>query len=247
MIKGALIEVFNYKPLLLADFLELIKILMEEQLPPEVASSIGAGEPYVELRESYFRLLEVYERNPKLLETAEIVRRIKKLRHQLSHLNIRLKNSVMNYEGELLVAAKVVGHAARPFLQDIRRLHQAGLTGIAGELVIELRKPDLTPLVTLLELDSQLSIINQLQQECHELLTQRGDEKAFQKALGTATGARKILTKQLRFFFYLVLPAIYALNQGSEQALKIEAVAIKINGTLNTFRHLLPTREKASE
>jgi hypothetical protein len=232
------IEKINSRKLDLTNSFEMVDLIMKNPLTPADASTLGLGKPYHELRATYNRLVEIFKRNPAVLQTEELVVAIEKLRRKMSVFNTRLREMLADDDGTKLHAAKVVNNVAHPYLKDSGKTQQTALVANAKEMVDALQNTTNLPLITSIDLTVAVTEIKTLAHEADQLILLRGEEKAFQKDLGTASEVRKLLEKQLRFVFYSAIPVHYAEATG-ELATKFENTIIAINGILDTFRHLI--------
>jgi hypothetical protein len=167
-----------------------------------------------------------------------LVSAIEKLRRKRSLLNARLRELLADSEEEALHAAKVVNNIARPYLKNCNKTQQTALVVNAKEMADALQTAANLPLITVVDLVTAISDIKFIAHQADQLILSRSEEKAFKKAQGTATGMRKLLEKQLKFVLYSTIP-VYHLAATGALALQFEHTIIAINGTLDTFRHLL--------
>ena len=227
----------KFHDLRISEFFDLAEILFKGSLTPATAQTLGLGTPYNEMKASYEQLADVFRRNPAMLQTEKLVAAIVRIRRKMMLLKNTLREKLLDAKGERLENAKIINNVAHPYLKDISGDTQSALTANAMEMADALRTAGNLPKLTGLGLEEIVNDIATLAAEANELLLSRGEEKAFQKELGSATGARKILEKQLRFVLYSSIPVHYAEATGA-LAETFEHTITAINGTLEIFRHL---------
>jgi hypothetical protein len=238
MKKLPLVRSFPFDRLKLFNFFDLAVLLMEHALTALASSSIGLGHAYTALKKEYERLEDILKRNPALRQTEPINELMGQLRQALvtlkGHIQLALRET-----GTLLTAAKEVDFVSKSYLKQSYYTTQSGIAATARELVAELKKPATLEHVTTLGLLDKVNHINHLQQELNNLISARGEEMEYDKALGSATAARRDLEIELRNVLYTVLPALYQLAPNAEARTAIEEVAFHANGQIDAFRHLV--------
>jgi hypothetical protein len=245
MIKNWLVKLFRFSSLKLFNFFDLALLIMTHTLTPAVASAIGLGPAYTAMKRAYERLEDILKRNPSLLQTEPINLLVGQLRQALvtvrGYIQLALRET-----GALLESAKLVDHIASPYLKQSYYTTQSGIAAAAHELVSALKAPAMLEHTTALGLLEKVNAINLLQEQLNDLIDLRGEEVGYNKALGSATAARKELEAELRNVLYTVLPALYQLAPDSDKKKAIEAVVAHLNAQLEAFRHLLPSTGSGS-
>jgi hypothetical protein len=185
------------------------------------------------------KLFLVFQCNPMLLQTAEVVDIVRRLRCSLASFNHRLKGLLAISVGEELEEARIVEHAARPYLKKIYQYTQTAITAAGVEVTDELEKAAIWPLVVKFELDKDVENIKRLAHDLELLLVERGDKREYRKVAGSAGRVRVSVTRQLRNVLYTILPALYDLTEQQGVKTAIDDAAFHINSTLDSFRHLI--------
>ncbi|MDR3119426.1 MAG: DUF6261 family protein [Mediterranea sp.] len=231
------IRLFKFYELGLSDFFELVHIFFKYTLPPVLAQTLGLDRAYSETEESYEKLISIFQRNPTMLQTEELVTTIATIRRKMILFKGMLKDALAGAKGEEIKKAKLLENVARPYLKNTTRDTQPALAANAAEMADALCAPTNLPALTQFELKSFVEEIATLAYAAGKILYVRGEEKAFRKELGNATGIRRKIEKQLRFLFYSAIPVHYT-NATGALATTFEHTIVEINGTLDSFRHL---------
>ncbi|MDR3118953.1 MAG: DUF6261 family protein [Mediterranea sp.] len=227
----------RFQRLSLSEFLELLRLLFDHALPPALALLLGISKAYNEAKDSVDRLVEIFRRNPALLQTEKLVKIIAEVRRRMIALKVMLKGMLTYVGGERLDSLKAIENAAHPYLKDASRDTQTALVANAIEMTDALRTPANLPLLTQLELKTIVDEIATMAREAEKMLYARGEELAFRKDSGSATETRLKLEKQLRFLLSTIIPAHYSEATGA-LLVSFEHAIVDINGVLDSFRHL---------
>ncbi|MDR3119411.1 MAG: DUF6261 family protein [Mediterranea sp.] len=232
-----IIQIFYYQRLKLSDFFELSHLILERAITVIIAQTLGITKAYNEAMEQLNTLVDIFQRNPALLQTEKLVEAIAKLRRKMVALKTMLKGILIDSEGEQLDNAKIIENIARPYLKSAHNDTQSTLVIRGSELADVLRNSQNLPKLTKLGLKSIVEEIATASKEADDLLYARGEEIAYRKALGSAGKTRDKLEKQIRFLLYTTIPAHYAEATGAQLS-AFEQTIMNINGTLDSFRHL---------
>ncbi|MDR3118437.1 MAG: DUF6261 family protein [Mediterranea sp.] len=213
-------------------------LILERAITAIIAQTLGITKAYNEAMEQLNTLVDIFQRNPALLQTEKLVEAIAKLRRKMIALKTMFKGILIDVEGEQLNNAKIIENLAHPYLKSAHRDTQSTLVIRGKEMADALRSTANLPLLKQLGLKDIVDEISVLAHEADELLYARGEEKAYRKALGSAGKTRDRLEKQLRFLLYTTIPAHYTEATGS-QLIVFDRVVMDINGVLDSFRHLV--------
>ncbi|MDR3140802.1 MAG: DUF6261 family protein [Tannerellaceae bacterium] len=231
------IRLFKFYDLTLSEFLELLRIIFEFTLPRALAKTLGLGRAYNETEESYDKLVDIFRRNPAMLQTEELVVTIAGIRRKMILFKGMLKDVLASATGEDIKKAKLLENLAHPYLKNAAHDTQAALAANAAEMADALRTAANLPALTSFGLKDFVDEIAALAHAVGQILYIRGEEKAFRKELGNATDTRKKLEKQLQFLLYSAIPVHYTEATGALLT-AFEHAIVEINGTLDSFRHL---------
>lgn len=253
------IRPFAFYRLKYGEFFELANILVKKLLSADIVQELGVGKPYDDVKVVFDRLKRVSFRNPKMIQTEDLKKTIVKTRRKMIVLKILLKEMLADKKDGRFRDAKAIEYVARPFLRNVSHDEQSGLAAKSSEMANALRTTETLPKLTGLGLKPLVDDIAALGSEIDRLLFERGEERAFQRNMGTATQVRKLLEKRIRFLLYISIPAHHNEAAG-ELAAKFEHTIALINEMLDEFRHLTggkhvatppvetaPTSEPASE
>jgi hypothetical protein len=232
-----IIQAFHLRRLKLSDFFEMSHLVLERAITRVLAQTLGIVKAYDEAIELLGILVDIFQRNPALLQTEQLQDGIAKLRRKLIGFKTVLKGVLIDAEGVQADSAKTIENVAHPYLKNAHNDTQSTLVIKGKEMADALRNTANLPLLTQIGLKNTVDEIAALARKADELLYARGEELAFRKALGSAGKTRDKLEKQLRFLLYTVIPTHYDEATGA-QLTAFEHVVMDINGVLDSFRHL---------
>lgn len=232
------IKAFAFRCLTLPPFFELADILVNKALPADVADELGLGVSYHNAKQSFEKLKGIFQYNPAMRQTKDVVETVTKIRRKMMLFKRILREMVLDTAaGERLENIRHIRYIAHPCLGEIQHGAMAGVVAKARKMADALRTTETLPKLTGLGLTAIVNDIATLSARADNLLFLRGEETAFKRARGTACKVRKTLEKQLRFLFYIYIPAHYV-DAAGPLAAKYERTILEINGTLDIYRHL---------
>ena len=229
---------FRFYDLKVPSFFELATSILGTVLPPESAQELGLDiPPYNDTKKALDRLTDIFLRNPAMLQTEDLVEIIAAIRRKMVLLKNTFKEMLADAKGERFQDARELEYVARPYLKNIHKDEQSALAAKAKEMGDALRSSANLTKLAALGLKPLVDEIAAQGVEAGRLITERGEEQAFQREIGTATEVRKLLEKHLRTLLYISIPAHYLEATGALET-KYEQTIIAINGTLDGYRHL---------
>ncbi|MDR3119257.1 MAG: DUF6261 family protein [Mediterranea sp.] len=231
------VQPFRFHPLRLSEFFEMSHILFEHALPIALAQALGITVAYNKAKIYFDKLVEIFRRNPAMLQTEKLVGTIAKIRRKMVVLKTMIKELLGDSEGERLSNAKIINNVAHPYLKNATHDTQSALAANAMEMADALRIAANLPLLTQLGLKNIVEEIAELSNEAGEILYARGEEKVSRRELGNASDVRDKLEKQLRYLLYTSIPAHYTEATGALVTTFEHAIS-DINGALESFQHL---------
>ena len=231
------IRPFAFYRLKYGEFFELANILVKKLLSADIVQELGVGKPYDDVKVVFDRLKRVSFRNPKMIQTEDLKKTIVKTRRKMIVLKILLKEMLADKKDERFEDARAIEFIAHPYLRNISHEEQSGLAAKAWEMSKALRSSANLPKLAGLGLKPLVDDIAPLGAKIGKLILERGEDKAFQREIGTATQVRKLLEKRLRFLLYTSIPS-HRCEATGELAATFEHTIAFINETLDEFRHL---------
>ncbi|MDR3118331.1 MAG: DUF6261 family protein [Mediterranea sp.] len=232
-----IIRLFRFHDLGLSEYFELASLILGTVLPPALAQTLGIGKAYGDTKPHFDKLVEIFRRNPTMLQTEELVETVAKIRRKMLMIRNTFKGMLGEAEGEQLKKVKILENVAHPYLKSAAHDTQSALAANGSEMADALRTTTNLPLLTQLGLKDIVNEISTLSHAAGAVLLARGEEEQYRKELGNATDTRKKLDKQLRYMLYTSIPAHYTEATGA-LVTTFEHVISDINGALNSFQHL---------
>ncbi|MDR3118686.1 MAG: hypothetical protein LBU44_04600 [Mediterranea sp.] len=232
-----LIRSFSFQDLNLSDHFEFSHAIFEYALPPALAQSLGLFRPYNDAKDSYDKEVVILKCNPAMLKTEELAEVVTKARRKMILLKDLIRDKQADATGEDLRKTRRLRNVTLPYLKELSHDTQTTIAANGIEVTDVLCAPSNLPLLIQFGLKEVVDDIAALAHEAGKILHERGEEKAFKKAMDNAIKIRRLLERQFRFLFYTAIPVHY-LDVTGALAETFKQAIMDINGTLDSFRHL---------
>jgi hypothetical protein len=216
---------------------ELIVLLLDHVFTPQAVQVSGlSGSAFNDFKKIAYVYIGLGKDNPVQFETAELKLRIIRLRKLMTLFGIRFRSIMINTEGAWHEEAKMVLHAAAPFIKDVYKMTQTALLANAKTLISALSEPDIAERAAHLELAPHLHLIHELMTSCQDLILLRADKLGDKKIIGSPTKHRRELESSLKFLLHSIIPALYSMAaDNSPQKAALKDLIFHINAAFDAF------------